>query len=63
MTEYQRAQKGDAFRTPEGVIARVFRAGRSAPWADIVVVTDDFDSWSKRMPLGIPAAWQRLPRR
>lgn len=63
MTEHQPASKGDAFRDANGNTVRVLRRSRAGSWVDVVVVTDDGDVWSERLPLGIPAAWPKLPSR
>lgn len=63
MTEYQRAETGDIFNDGNNNIAKVFRRSRTGTWVDIVVITTTNDVWTKRMPLGIPASWRKLPRR
>lgn len=64
MTEHQPAAKGDAFLDEDGNTVRVLRRSRTGTWVDVVAVSPDAERvWSERLPLGIPAAWLRLPRR
>ena len=63
MSDFQRAETGDIFDDGNGNFVKVFRRSRTGTWVDIVVVTRDYSTWSKRMPLGIPATWLRMPRR
>lgn len=63
MSEFQQAEKGDIFCTPENVVVRVARASRSGTWVDIEIRhLDGSVAWTKRMPAGIPASWARYPR-
>jgi hypothetical protein len=61
MSARQPAKAGDYFRV-EGARVRVNRASRNPekPWVDIDVTADNGWMWSKRMPTGIPANWQRI---
>jgi hypothetical protein len=60
MDKHHDVQKGDRFKATGGLLT-VTRASRTG-WVDIVVVQANGATWSKRMALGIPAEWERLPR-
>ncbi len=53
---------GDIFAAPGGN-ARVTRRSKSGTWVDIVVAQETGAVWTKRMPAGIPATWERVARR
>ena len=59
---HENVRKGDMFRSPTGHFVRVTRVGK-AGWVDIDVLSVasvvGHVLWSKRMPLGIPSAWER----
>lgn len=58
----QPAKAGDTFDAGGGTRVVVLRASRNPdkPWVDIDVTDRHGFSWSKRMPTGVPASWQRV---
>jgi len=63
VTDTRPAERGDIFGTPEGLIVRVTRVGRTGGWVDVQVIGGARDGYSQRMRHGIPADWSQYPSR